>query len=561
MSKPNTKRSSISKLNSLTQSQIPENINNKFINESSTIVNDIIEKIISLVISSNFTHNIEKNLSLSCIEFVTNTLNSYLSTNFITHDKDEMGQNSFLNSKSGIIQEIEPISKKNEISILDSSNIINNTKITSNLNLDENFYFNNYYHGQNDWGLMDEPPSNKYDRYAATMITFRETEKQNQFKYNKNGQVLEEVDEESEKNSVINNKTKNEFSPNKKEIKKLKSLININNKNKKKNLIDIMNQFPYQDLDDNDDIYTEPKDINYEQLRKEAEEKQNEASKEKKVVKKAKIEVENKIKAEIEKNRQFIGKKITVDPKGEIVVIKGIKLDKLNKEFILLKTSTKLKKDEEKEKKIKKKKKNKKEKLNLNDFDRENFVKNDVFDPQKYQEKTFKHTKDVLENIKKNVSNYIFEEELKKNEQLQIMGEEINELKSKLVNQLEKMQMSQKHQMEKITFCLLNSGNGNMENIALHLFHSNKNSGMNTARGSEINSRRNSILKKNSALISKRNSTHNDSIKSIGSKEIPNKMAILQAVGEEPIPEVNEGEEEGKKNESKIKSMKSSKYK
>ena len=166
-----------------------------------------------------------------------------------------------------------------------------------------------------------------------------------------------------------------------------------------------------------------------------------------------------------------------------------------------------------------------------------------------------------MENIKKNVSNYIFEEELKKNEQLQIMGEEINELKSKLVNQLEKMQMSQKHQMEKITFCLLNSGNGNMENIALHLFHSNKNSGMNTARGSEINSRRNSILKKNSALISKRNSTHNDSIKSIGSKEIPNKMAILQAVGEEPIPEVNEGEEEGKKNESKIKSMKSSKYK
>ena len=152
-----------------------------------------------------------------------------------------------------------------------------------------------------------------------------------------------------------------------------------------------------------------------------------------------------------------------------------------------------------------------------------------------------------MENIKKNVSNYIFEEELKKNEQLQIMGEEINELKSKLVNQLEKMQMSQKHQMEKITFCLLNSGNGNMENIALHLFHSNKNSGMNTARGSEINSRRNSILKKNSALISKRNSTHNDSIKSIGSKEIPNKMAILQAVGEEPIPEVNEGEEEGKK--------------
>ena len=44
--------------------------------------------------------------------------------------------------------------------------------------------------------------------------------------------------------------------------------------------------------------------------------------------------------------------------------------------------------------------------------------------------------------------------------------------------------MTQKHQMEKITFCLLNSGNGNMENLAFHLFKSNKNSGQNTVRGS-----------------------------------------------------------------------------
>ena len=112
-------------------------------------------------------------------------------------------------------------------------------------------------------------------------------------------------------------------------------------------------------------------------------------------------------------------------------------------------------------KRKKKKNKKKKGKLNLNDYDKEKErekKKEEVFDPQKYQQKTFQNTKDVLDNIKKNVSNYLFEEELKKNEQLQIMGEEINELKSKLVNQLEKMQMNQKHQMEKIAFCLLNSG-------------------------------------------------------------------------------------------------------
>ena len=48
-----------------------------------------------------------------------------------------------------------------------------------------------------------------------------------------------------------------------------------------------------------------------------------------------------KIKKEAEKNRYYIGK-ITVETKGEIAFIKGIKLDILNKEFILLKIGTKL---------------------------------------------------------------------------------------------------------------------------------------------------------------------------------------------------------------------------
>ena len=195
----------------------------------------------------------------------------------------------------------------------------------------------------------------------------------------------------------------------------------------------------------------------------------------------------------------------------------------------------------------KNKKKNKNAKLNLNELDKEK-KKKDEFDPQKYQDKTFQHTKDVLENIKKNVSNYLFEEELKKNEQLQIMGEEINELKSKLINQLEKMQMSQKQHMEKITFCLLNSGNGEMEDLALHLFRSGKASGVNTAKGSNVNSRENSLInKKTSAFNSRKGSIHNETIKSSGTKEIPNSGTILKAVGRSLIPEVNEGEDEEKK--------------
>ena len=129
------------------------------------------------------------------------------------------------------------------------------------------------------------------------------------------------------------------------------------------------------------------------------------------------------------------------------------------------------------------------------------------------------------------------------------MGEEINELKSKLVNQLEKMQMNQKHQMEKIAFCLLNSGNGKIEDLAIHVLNSppteskkdtRKNSLINTRRGSsQVNSKMNS--RKGSIYNSRKGSLFNETVKSNGTKaEVPNSLAILQAVGQDVIPEENE---------------------
>ena len=118
--------------------------------------------------------------------------------------------------------------------------------------------------------------------------------------------------------------------------------LNNTNRNKKKNLNEIMSQFSFHDLEDNNDIYKEQENINYEKLRKEAQEKQNVVNEEKKIQKNAKKEVENKIKLAVEKNRQYAGKKITVDSNGEIVFIKGIKMDKLSKEFLTLRTNTKI---------------------------------------------------------------------------------------------------------------------------------------------------------------------------------------------------------------------------
>ena len=351
MSNQNGRKSSISKGISIIT--IPEIINNKFLNESNIIVNEIIEKIISLVISVNFNKKIEQKISSTCYNFVENTINVYLSSNFITHDKDETTQDGTFHIKDELIQEIEPISIRNDFSNIEGYSI-NNSKNQSNLKLEENYFFSNCCGGDNDWDIMSEPKSNGFDRYAATLIKFREIETEKNLKYNKKGgDVLQEINEESEKNSVVIGE-KNETIPSKKEGKNYYkyAVNNTNNKNKKKNLLDI-NQFSFHDLDNNDDLYIEPKEINFEKLRKEAQEKQNIIKEVKKVSRNAKIEVENKIREEVEKNKQYNGKKITVDANGQIVLIKGIKLDKLVKEFNSLKTSTKLIKEEGK--KIKKK--------------------------------------------------------------------------------------------------------------------------------------------------------------------------------------------------------------
>ena len=69
---------------------IPKNISNRFLNEANIIVNDIIQKIISLSITTDFNKKIENNIPSSCFDFIRNTIDSYLSLNFITHDKEEL---------------------------------------------------------------------------------------------------------------------------------------------------------------------------------------------------------------------------------------------------------------------------------------------------------------------------------------------------------------------------------------------------------------------------------------------------------------------------------------
>ena len=363
------------KINVIEPETIPEIIPNKFLNEANIIVNDIIEKIISLSITTNIKIKIEKQIPSSCFDFLRNAIDSYLSLNFIFHDKEEINSlNSFEQKKEEIIDGIIPILKneneneKNEISITQTEP-----------SFEEQIFYNNNLNGDNNWDLMDEPLSNNYDRYATTLVKFKEIDKEKNYKINKK-EILEEIDEENENNTLneneknmVENRTRNEKEGTLGKTIKLSNIykedLNNNNKNKKRNLNEIMSQFSYHDLDNDNDIYKEPENINYEKLRKELKKKENEQIEEKKNQKNAKREVENKMKLAVEKNRQYAGKKITVDSNGEIVFIKGIKLDKLNKDFILMKTGTKLIKDEENENEKNKSKKKKKKFNSSNTID------------------------------------------------------------------------------------------------------------------------------------------------------------------------------------------------
>ena len=312
--------------------------------EADIIVHYIIEKLLSLTVSTSFNKKVNNEFNDFCFDFLINSLNNCISQRLLAYDKEDPKNDSINNSK------IESLSEINSI-ISDTNQY---SKIQINFNPD--IYFDNCKHGINDWDFTDEPISNNFDRYASSMIIYKniEVDKENKLKYNSKvvGELLEVVNEESGKNSRscskenISNKDKESLNQkiekNVKNIKFNKSIINknIDNKKKKKKLLDI-NELSFHDILNDVDHYKESKDIDYDLLRKEVEQKQIIATEEKKEIKKEKIDLEKKMKEEAEKNRKYVGKRITKDHDGNIIIIKGIKLDHLKKDFLNVKTTTK----------------------------------------------------------------------------------------------------------------------------------------------------------------------------------------------------------------------------
>jgi len=105
------------------------------------------------------------------------------------------------------------------------------------------------------------------------------------------------------------------------------------------------------------------------------------------------------------------------------------------------------------------------------DINNYNNYRKEQFDALAFQKKTEQNARNILNDIKKNIGNYLVEEEFKKNEKIQSLNEGINELKSDLNNKLENIQKMQKQQIQNLAYWMINSGNYKHEGMPMRMFN------------------------------------------------------------------------------------------
>ena len=168
------------------------------------------------------------------------------------------------------------------------------------------------------------------------------------------------------------------------------------------------------------------------------------------------------------------------------------------------------KEDEEEEsennkKKRKKSKKYKKKNLKIDPYELQ--TKNqEELETNEFKKRTKNMARNYLNSVKTDIGLFLVEEKLKKNEELQNITEDIIELKGDLLNQLERMQMIQNMEMKKIAYCLQNSGDDKIENLATRLF------GDNLLKNVEVNnptSFNNTTINERASILNPRGSVFN----------------------------------------------------
>ena len=345
-------------------------------NIAEIVVNNIINKIISLTISRSLGIKTENEVPYICYEYVKDTMNNILSSFYMLYDKDEPRNGNITdinnqNGKSLFKSDIENIQKIILNKEYNNSNNNNNTNFLEKTGdetdvIFKNYFFNNIYKGDNDWDLIEEPSSLSLDRYSSTLITFKQKNKDldgGKYKMNQGG-ILEEDENENEENNKTNQekKTKNDKEMSK-EKEKEKEIFKINVYKKKSNqqiiqskkqLNEIANQFECFDLEpeESNEVL---ENIQIKKLREQFEKSKKNKEFEQKIIHEEKVKLINIQKINEEISRKYIGKKITKDHNGQIIFIKRIKPEKFKQDFVFGKTKFKTIANESQKKKIFKK--------------------------------------------------------------------------------------------------------------------------------------------------------------------------------------------------------------
>ena len=116
------------------------------------------------------------------------------------------------------------------------------------------------------------------------------------------------------------------------------------------------------------------------------------------------------------------------------------------------------------EKKRKRKNKKRNKELMINNQQEEEELMN------QFKERTDKISRKYLNNIKTDLGLALVEKQLQKNELLNDITEDILDLKGDLMNKLNRLEMKQKAEIKTIAYCLQNSGDEKVENLATRLF-------------------------------------------------------------------------------------------
>ena len=317
---------------------------------SEEVSKGIIEKLISLAISSNFTNKVEKKFNEFCYEELYQKINNFIQINHINHETDDFNDSDYILSKikyqktdtnekryklnkhekvlnqrnycaNSVLFDIANINKEEKKEMLiknkkiddylnKSNTLINNLDLIKRdkIQYDISIKYNNF------WGEISQPKSFNIDR-TSTKFNILKNQKINSNK------IIENENVTSSKNTV-NINLKSVFLNKKSQIFKEKYKDNIEKKQKK---FQPILEMPYIEISEEEGINKKKETEEIKQLRKEAIESAIAREEEKKRYNKNK-----KIKSPSQNN---IKGKFCTDNEGRIVMIREIRPESLLKEF------------------------------------------------------------------------------------------------------------------------------------------------------------------------------------------------------------------------------------